>query len=122
MSLEYLVPIALERLNADPFIEGDFYEGDLLCNALKISAPFWASHADLHRRTTDLARAARARLNTRQTLPLRGGSNPVEVALNEFLAARSRSSVCARGELACEVQPPRAEAAGFPLTRRNHPE
>ena len=34
-SLEYLVPLALERLEADPWIDGD-YEGDLLNSVLSL--------------------------------------------------------------------------------------
>jgi hypothetical protein len=38
IGLEYLVPLALERLQAEPYAEGDLYPGDLLVNVLR-SAP-----------------------------------------------------------------------------------
>ena len=34
--LDYLIPIAVEKIQKDIFIEADFYEGDLLENILKI--------------------------------------------------------------------------------------
>jgi hypothetical protein len=54
----YLVPIALEHLEADPFVTGDFYPGDLLCNVLSLPHGFWADHPEL--RTRAAAVAARA--------------------------------------------------------------
>lgn len=43
-SLPYLVPLALERLQANPFAEGDFYPGDLLQSVLHINSDFWVSN------------------------------------------------------------------------------
>lgn len=40
-SLDYLVPLALGTLEENLFAEGDFYEGDLLCNVLEIKPEFW---------------------------------------------------------------------------------
>lgn len=34
-SLEWLMPLALERLQVDPMVEGDNFEGDLLSSCLK---------------------------------------------------------------------------------------
>ena len=39
----YLVPIALEHLEADPFVAGDFYPGDLLCSVLSLPREFWSA-------------------------------------------------------------------------------
>ena len=45
-ALEYLVPIAIEKLKENIFIEAEFYEGDLLCNVFGISdkSNYWANH------------------------------------------------------------------------------
>src|SRR5688500_19311978 len=58
----YLVPIALERLEADPFVAGDFYPGDLLCSVLSLPHEFWSANPELRTRAaavggraTDLA-------------------------------------------------------------------
>src|SRR3954465_15505893 len=41
ISLDYLIPSALEVLTIDLFAEGDFFEGDLLKNVLAIKTDFW---------------------------------------------------------------------------------
>ena len=41
LGLDYLIPLALEVLTKDLFIEGDFFEGDLLKNVLTIDTSFW---------------------------------------------------------------------------------
>lgn len=41
ISLDYLIPLALEVLTIDLFAEGDFFEGDLLKNVLAIKTQFW---------------------------------------------------------------------------------
>jgi hypothetical protein len=46
-SLEYLVPLAIEHLQRDPFAAGDFYEGDLLASVLKVKSSFWQQRPDL---------------------------------------------------------------------------
>jgi len=55
---EYLVPIALGYLETEPFAEGDFYPGDLLCGVLSLPPKFWVDHPDLRARVA--AAAARA--------------------------------------------------------------
>lgn len=46
ISLEYLVPVALDTLEENPLAEGDFYEGDLLLNVLKIESSYWEEHKE----------------------------------------------------------------------------
>ena len=41
IGLDYLIPLALETLTIDLFVEGDFFEGDLLKNVLSIETQFW---------------------------------------------------------------------------------
>ena len=57
-SLEYLLPIALERLEEDPLAEGDFYPGDLLSAVLKVEKVFWASQPFLRRKVEQVVRRA----------------------------------------------------------------
>lgn len=54
LSLEYLVPLAIEQLHLDPLAAGDFYEGDLLASVLKVEADFWQKHPDLRRAVVDI--------------------------------------------------------------------
>src|SRR5688572_28941555 len=46
----YLVPIALEHLEADLLAAGDFYPGDLLCNVLSLPREFWRDNPELRAR------------------------------------------------------------------------
>ena len=45
--LEYLIPLSLDILKDDLFVEGDFYPGDLLQSVLKVSVSFWKEHKEL---------------------------------------------------------------------------
>jgi len=44
IGLEYLIPLALIRLEENPWAEGMMYEGDLLCATLKCGVSFWRDH------------------------------------------------------------------------------
>jgi hypothetical protein len=46
MSLEYLIPLALDRLRADPLAEGDYYPGDLLKVVLTVPAGYWEANRE----------------------------------------------------------------------------
>jgi hypothetical protein len=43
----YLVPIALDKLEMDPFVAGDCYPGDLLHAVVRLSPDFWANQSEL---------------------------------------------------------------------------
>ena len=53
-SLEYLVPLAIKRLQHNPLAAGDFYEGDLLASVLRVESSFWQRHPDLRCTITDI--------------------------------------------------------------------
>lgn len=59
--LPYLLPIALERLEADPLAEGDFYRGDLLMSVLAVE-PHWGGSAEVRARVRRVAERALERL------------------------------------------------------------
>lgn len=44
VGLEALVPVALERLERDPLLEGDYYPGDLLVAVLRAKVEYWMMH------------------------------------------------------------------------------
>jgi len=48
--LAYLVPLALEQLEHDPMVSGDYYEGDLLQNIQRLPVKFWEQHPALGER------------------------------------------------------------------------
>jgi hypothetical protein len=53
-SLNYLVPLAIEYLQHDPLVSGDFFPGDLLTNVLKVQPGFWLVRPDLRRAVEDI--------------------------------------------------------------------
>jgi hypothetical protein len=47
LGLQYLIPLAVEKLQEDLFSEGDFFPGDLLSNVLKVDPGFWIDNRGL---------------------------------------------------------------------------
>src|SRR5262245_6851845 len=48
IGLEFLIPLAVERLQENPFAEGDYYPGDLLSAVMRVEPSFWQTHQDLY--------------------------------------------------------------------------
>lgn len=48
IGLNYLIPLALEKLKENILVEGDLYPGDLLTAVTKVNANFWTSHKTLY--------------------------------------------------------------------------
>jgi hypothetical protein len=46
ISLSFLVPLAVERLDAEPLVEARYFPGDLLSNVLRVDEVFWSTHSD----------------------------------------------------------------------------
>jgi hypothetical protein len=61
IALEWLLPMAIEHLQDDPFAEGDFYRGDLLNAVLTIEPLFWSDHRELREIVAHIAQDATAR-------------------------------------------------------------
>ncbi len=61
VALEWLLPIAIERLQDDPLVEGDYYQGDLLKSVMEIEPAFWSRHPDIRQRIWHIAQRALAR-------------------------------------------------------------
>jgi len=61
-SLQYLIPLAIERLQTDIFMEGDFYPGDLLKNVLSVDTKFWLANKDLWTKIDELIKNKRGDL------------------------------------------------------------
>ena len=58
VGLEYLVPLALEQLQEDPFAEGAYFPGDLLVSVLGANGEFWQAHPDLREHAATVAERA----------------------------------------------------------------
>ncbi len=61
IAVEWLLPMAIERLGDDPFAEGDFYQGDLLNAVLGIKPSFWSDHPELRQMVSEVVQEAEAR-------------------------------------------------------------
>ncbi len=73
MGLPYLVPIALDVLEADPFAKGDYYPGDLLKMVTSVPLAFWSDHPSYRRRAAHVVRRALQGFDQVETIPeLRG--------------------------------------------------
>jgi hypothetical protein len=57
LGLEYLIPMALQVLENDAFIEGDFFEGDLLLNVMRIDNLYWKSNPNYKRKLLEIYRS-----------------------------------------------------------------
>ena len=55
---EYLVPLALEQLAANPWISGDLYDGDLLVSVLGLPHSYWQQHPQQEQRFRAVVEAA----------------------------------------------------------------
>jgi hypothetical protein len=58
-SLQYLIPLAIEQLQTDIFVEGDLYPGDLLKNVLSVDSKFWTANRDLWTKINELIKSKR---------------------------------------------------------------
>jgi hypothetical protein len=59
IGLEYLMPLAVEQLENNPFSEGDYYPGDLLWSVLRVKTDFWSKHRDLYSRVYEITNGLR---------------------------------------------------------------
>ena len=59
ISLSILIPLAVERLEAEPLVECRFYPGDLLEAVFRTDEAFWASHPDSCQRIRRLVSGVR---------------------------------------------------------------
>lgn len=66
MSLDLLVPLAINALGKDLFAEGDFFEGDLLKNVLLIKTEFWNNNKVQWLRFYDLIKNRREEISEKK--------------------------------------------------------
>jgi len=68
VALNRLVPIALDRLQPDALVEGDYYPGDLLASVLRVDAAFWKRSPDLTVSLRKLTEGLRERMEIEREL------------------------------------------------------
>lgn len=67
ISLSILVPMALQWLRENPFLEATYYHGDLLLSVLRAEKEFWLLHDDLWWNVQELILDAEFLMETLQT-------------------------------------------------------
>ena len=69
LGLDFLVPMALDHLEAHPLAAGDFYPGDLLKNVMEAPESFWNNHVELRERLVNALERALERVRKVNTVP-----------------------------------------------------
>ncbi len=54
MSLNIILPLALDVLEENPFAEGNMYKGDLLANIINVAPEFWKENPELNNRLVEI--------------------------------------------------------------------
>lgn len=65
-SLRHLIPLAIEHLKSDIFVEGDLFPGDLLKNVLAVDTKFWIDHKQLWRAISELIKNRREEIASKK--------------------------------------------------------
>ena len=65
IGLQYLVPLAIERLGRRSLTHGDFFPGDLLAATLRADQKFWRDHPQWRTQLQEIAQRAIASLRGR---------------------------------------------------------
>jgi hypothetical protein len=55
IALDFLIPLAMEKLDQNPLAEGRFYAGDLLVNVLRAGLGFWQRSPVLASKLVEIA-------------------------------------------------------------------
>ncbi len=78
ISLNYLLPLAIDVLNKDILAEGDFYPGDLLKNVLDVDESVWKVNNQLFRKIKELLLNNIDRINGSETI------DSVKISVSRF--------------------------------------
>lgn len=67
VGLKYLVPIAIKILMENPFIEAEYYEGDMLNGILTIENEFWGKESKMQAMAREVSERGKKQLNDLDT-------------------------------------------------------
>jgi CDI immunity proteins len=82
VGMEHFTPLALDRLETDPFVSGDFYPGDLLGAVMAISREYWLTHPAEAARMRTVADYAEELLNNHDEV------DEIKTRLRSLISAR----------------------------------
>jgi hypothetical protein len=81
--MEFLTPLALNQLEANPFAEGHFYPGDLLVSVMGLPREYWSAHPVEASRIAAIADRVQAELAVRDEI------EPIKTEIMALLAQAS---------------------------------
>jgi CDI immunity proteins len=82
LGMEHFTPLALDRLEADPFASGDFYPGDLLGAVMALPREYWLTHPTEAARMQTVADQAGELLNNHDEI------DEIKTRLRSLISAR----------------------------------
>jgi len=82
LGLPYLLPLALERLEAEPLAAGHFYRGDLLTNVIR-AEPYWGGDRVVRHRVCGVIERALEELSRVKPIDWAAGETPDLDVLDE---------------------------------------
>jgi hypothetical protein len=91
LGLEYLVPLALEQLQEDPFTEGTYFPGDLLVSVLGANGEFWQAHPGLREQVAAVAERAISLFPIVPDIARQTVTNAVTRAYKEFRKRQAKA-------------------------------
>ena len=86
LGLPFVVPLAINRLEADPFLQAAQYPGDLLTVLIEVDSRFWNERYDLWDAMMSMLDQVWTRIQTRMEEEQRGDYLPWHLS-DEFMAA-----------------------------------
>ncbi len=86
---EYLMPKALNVLEANPLADGDFYAGDLLKSLLRVPEEYWKGHPESLHRARKVVSTAIEIFNSRAPDDIDSVDEKLIGEANQFLAKTS---------------------------------
>ena len=89
VGLRFLVPLAMDLIESDPFIDSDFYPGDLLLYLLNLSDDYWSVNHDMRDRMTKAAMFATEWIHGQDDFAT---TKEIQEALQKFLRLNIRVS------------------------------
>ena len=90
IGLDYLIPLALERLEDDPFAEGAYYPCDLLVSVLRAEVRFWRIHPELRESLIAITERAVSLFPTVPDLASKTVTRSVRRAYDEFQIGQNK--------------------------------
>jgi len=62
IGLQFLIPLVMGEIKANPFVDADYYEGDLLLNILKSDKKYWESNPEIKKELICIFESERTKL------------------------------------------------------------